>query len=115
MHTSTHALAAVGVAVLLCGPAPLCAQTGPNLAMAVHHTGNFTVGQSGVYTIVVSNNGGTPSSGEIDVDDGLTGPGLFRPLREGVGPAGWWATRFRSHCAAPQVRYQQADRLPRSR
>src|ERR1700730_17869637 len=95
MHTSTHALAAVGVAVLLCGPAPLYAQTGPNLAMAVHHTGNFTVGQSGVYTIVVSNIGGTPSSGEIDVDDDLTGPEFFRPLFGFVSATGTgWTCRL---------------------
>jgi uncharacterized repeat protein (TIGR01451 family) len=36
------------------------------------HTGNFTSGVNGVYTIVVSNTGGTASSGPIAVSDTLS-------------------------------------------
>jgi uncharacterized repeat protein (TIGR01451 family) len=36
-------------------------------AIAMSHRGNFTVGEPGVYTIVVSNIGGTASSGLIEV------------------------------------------------
>jgi hypothetical protein len=59
----------VGVAFLLAQPSTVSAQAGPNLVITMSHTGNFTVGVPGVYTIVVSNTGGTASSGQIQVDD----------------------------------------------
>jgi hypothetical protein len=70
MHTSTRLLAAVAVVVVLSQPAG--AQMGPNLVMTMHHTGNFTVGQNGVYTIIVSNIGGT-ASGTIQVSEQFEG------------------------------------------
>jgi uncharacterized repeat protein (TIGR01451 family) len=57
------------VAVVLCEPSAAWAQTGPDLVIAKSHSGNFTVGTNGVYTIVVSNIGGTASSGQITVHD----------------------------------------------
>src|SRR5579864_6160388 len=55
-------LAGVGVAVLLLKPSTAWAQAGPNLVIAMSHRGNFTVGVNGVYTILVSNIGGTAAS-----------------------------------------------------
>jgi uncharacterized repeat protein (TIGR01451 family) len=66
-------LGGVGVAVLLALPSTARAQAGPNLVIAMSHRGNFTVGENGVYTIVVSNIGGTATSGAMYVQDGLTG------------------------------------------
>src|ERR1700688_3590754 len=63
----------VEVAVLLALPSTARAQAGPNLAIAMSHTGNFTVGQNGIYTIVVSNiGGGAASSGLIAVSDTIS-------------------------------------------
>jgi uncharacterized repeat protein (TIGR01451 family) len=62
----------VSVAALLSQCSSASAQTvGPDLVITKSHTGNFTVGQNGVYTIVVSNVGGTATSGQITVDDEL--------------------------------------------
>ncbi len=61
-------LGSVGVAVLLFQPSTAWAQAGPNLTIAMRHTGNFTVGVNGVYTIVVSNVGGAATVGQIDVN-----------------------------------------------
>jgi uncharacterized repeat protein (TIGR01451 family) len=52
----------VGVAVLLLQPASAWAQAGAKLIIAMSHTGNFTLGKPGAYTIVVSNIGGTAAS-----------------------------------------------------
>jgi hypothetical protein len=58
----------VGMATFLLEPSTASAQLpGTDLAIAISHRGNFTVGMNGVYTIVVSNIGGAPSSGRIDV------------------------------------------------
>jgi hypothetical protein len=59
----------VGLAIVLSQPSTASAQAGPNLVIAMSHTGNFTVGVPGVYTIVVSNIGGTASSGLLQVLD----------------------------------------------
>jgi hypothetical protein len=59
----------VGVAVLLSQPSTAWAQAVPNLVIAMSHTGNFTSGVNGVYTIVVSNIGGTATSGYPTVED----------------------------------------------
>ena len=73
LHKTTCLLvSAAGLAAVLSQPSMAWAQAGPNLAIAMSHTGNFTAGEHGVYTIVVSNIGGTASSGEIDVSDPLT-------------------------------------------
>jgi hypothetical protein len=71
LHKSIGLRAGVTVAVLLALPWTAWAQAGPNLVIAMSHTGNFTVGVPGVYTIVVSNIGGTASSGYLAVEDVL--------------------------------------------
>src|SRR5579864_7876877 len=43
----------------------------PDLAIAVSHSGNFTGGQNGVFTIAVNNTGTAPTSGAITVTDTL--------------------------------------------
>src|ERR1700682_6174290 len=73
-----------GVAVLLSQPSTAWAQgAGPDLVIAMSHHGNFTVGTNGVYTIVITNIGGTATdaaSGSIFVADRLKRtPPLFRP------------------------------------
>jgi hypothetical protein len=68
MHLSTRFLAAMAAAALLSRPTPALAQAvGPDLVIAMTHSGNFTVGENGIYTIVVSNIGTTASSGQIGV------------------------------------------------
>jgi hypothetical protein len=62
----------VGVAFLLAQPSPAWAQAGANLVITLSHRGNFTLGEHGVYTIVVSNVGGTASVGQIEA-------GMFFP------------------------------------
>jgi uncharacterized repeat protein (TIGR01451 family) len=73
-HKSTCLLVSVGLAVVPSLPSTAWAQAGTNLVIAMSHTGNFTVGENGVYTIVVSNTGGTASSGLITVEDILPSP-----------------------------------------
>src|SRR5713101_7550310 len=51
--------------------------TGPDLTIAKSHTGNFTVGTNGTYTILVSNVGTNPTSGTITVTDTLPAGLLF--------------------------------------
>jgi hypothetical protein len=77
LHKSPGLLVGVGVAVFLVEPSTSWAQAvGPDLVIAKNHSGNFTVGTNGIFTIVVSNIGGTASSGEIDVNDQVVGIGL---------------------------------------
>jgi hypothetical protein len=79
----------VAVAAVMWQPSPAWAKAPPNLVIAMSHTGNFTVGVNGVYTIMVSNIGGTPAtSGPIDVLVPLTGPEFFRPVFSFVSGAG---------------------------
>jgi uncharacterized protein (TIGR03437 family) len=56
----------------------------PDLAMAKSHTGNFTVGASGVYTLRVTNNGSAATTGSITVTDTLPNGLSFRSF-DGVG------------------------------
>jgi uncharacterized repeat protein (TIGR01451 family) len=70
-------LVGLGLATVLLQPSTAWAQAGPSLAITKSHTGNFTVGENGVYTIVVSNIGGTASSGQIGVDDELNPSGAY--------------------------------------
>jgi uncharacterized repeat protein (TIGR01451 family) len=64
-------VAGVASVVLFAQPSTAWAQAGANLTIAMSHTGNFTVGENGVYTIVVSNIGGAASRGTIDVFETL--------------------------------------------
>jgi uncharacterized repeat protein (TIGR01451 family) len=75
-HKSTSLVVGVGVGVLLLLPSRALAQTtGPDLVIAMSHTGNFAVGEDGIYTIVVSNIGDMTSSGLIEVSDSfIPGP-----------------------------------------
>ena len=43
----------------------------PDLAIAIRHDGDFTVGGQGVYTLTISNTGLTPTSGAVTVTDTL--------------------------------------------
>ena len=98
LHKRSCLLAGVAVAVLLSQPSTAQAQaTGPDLAIAMGHTGNFTIGVNGVYTIVVSNIGGTASSGLIEVRDGFESTRASLPftfLASAVG-TGWSCSYFR--------------------
>jgi mucin-19 len=83
-HSCLLVVGGLGVAVLLAQPSTAWAQAGPNLAIALSHNGNFTVGENGVYTIVVSNIGGmaTAINGLIEVSTtdlccDTTEPGWF--------------------------------------
>jgi hypothetical protein len=55
-------LAVAAAAAVLSHPSSAWAQGGPDLVIAKRHTGDFTVGANGIYTIVVSNIGDTASS-----------------------------------------------------
>lgn len=50
----------------------------PDLTIAKSHTGNFTVGASGVYTLRVTNNGSAATTGAITVTDMLPNGLSFR-------------------------------------
>ncbi len=56
----------------------------PTLAIVKSHTGDFTVGQTGTYAIVVSNMGNLPSSGTVTVTDALPS-GLAATSTTGTG------------------------------
>ena len=56
----------------------------PNLTIAKSHAGNFTRGQSGSYTITVTNAGGAATSGQVTVTDTLPA-GLASPTGSGTG------------------------------
>jgi uncharacterized repeat protein (TIGR01451 family) len=88
-HRSIGLLLSVGMAVVLSRPSMAGAQAGPDLVIAMSHTGNFTVGENGVYTIVVSNIGGTATSGgQPTVSDELPNALQFVSARVLVGSAG---------------------------
>ena len=68
----------------------------PNLVMTMSHTGHFTVGENGVYDIVITNIGGAATSGTtgvIFVTDRLSGivggpgPGFTFVSMTGTGAA----------------------------
>ena len=50
---------------------PTTITAGPDLTIAKSHTGNFTQGQTGTYTLTVSNTGGSPTSGSVTVTDNV--------------------------------------------
>ena len=55
-----------------------------DLAITKSHTGNFTQGQPGTYTVTVSNVGGSPTSGSVTVIDELPA-GLVPTAASGTG------------------------------
>ena len=62
---------------------------GPDLTVTKTHTGNFTQGQTGAtYTITVTNQGGSPTSGTVLVTDDMIG--RFQPTAA-IG-VGWTCT-----------------------
>ncbi len=63
-------LALLGAAVLCCAT-NLFAQAVPDLTITKSHTGNFTQGQTGTYSLTVSNIGGSPTSGSVTVTDNV--------------------------------------------
>jgi hypothetical protein len=92
MHTATRLVAAVAVAAVVSQPSYAWAQTGPDLTIAISHTGNFTVGVDGVYTIVVSNIGGTATSESFEVLDHFESLPFTFVSAAGVG---WFCSYFR--------------------
>lgn len=57
----------------------------PTLSITKSHTGDFTVGQTGSYTIAVSNTGKLPTKGAVTVTDSLP----FGMTATAVSGAGW--------------------------
>lgn len=74
---------------------PIIILPGPDLTIRKSHTGNFAQGQQGVtYSIVVTNGGGVPTTGEVTVGEnlpagltlvGAAGPGWTCTLRVSPG------------------------------
>jgi uncharacterized repeat protein (TIGR01451 family)/fimbrial isopeptide formation D2 family protein len=81
---------------------------GPDLTIAKSHTGNFTQGQTGAYTLIVSNSGGSPTSGAVTVTDNVPA-GLVPTSAVGTGwvcsVAAQGATCSRSDPLAPATSY----------
>ncbi|MEU1598813.1 hypothetical protein ABZ468_39880 [Streptomyces sp. NPDC005708] len=72
----------------------------PTLAITKTHTGNFTQGQLGTYTITVSNTGSGPTDGTaVTVQDTLP-PGLTARSITGTG---WNCTRTTRTCTRTDV------------
>jgi uncharacterized repeat protein (TIGR01451 family) len=63
---------------------PTTIAAGANLTITKSHTGNFTQGQTGSYTITVSNTGASPTNGAITVTDSLPS-GLTSTAAAGTG------------------------------
>ena len=63
---------------------PTTITAGPDLTIAKSHTGNFTQGQTGTYTLTVSNTGGSPTSGSVTVTDNVP-VGLVPTSAAGAG------------------------------
>ena len=57
---------------------------GPDLTITKSHAGNFTQGQTGAYTLTVSNTGGSPTSGSVTVTDNVP-VGLVPTSAAGTG------------------------------
>ena len=64
---------------------PTTITAGPDLTIAKSHTGNFTQGQIGTYTVTVSNTGNSPTSGSVTVTDNV--PTALVPTS--AAGAGW--------------------------
>jgi uncharacterized repeat protein (TIGR01451 family) len=85
------------------GSATTNVNTNADMVVTKTHVGNFTQGQTGTYTILVSNNGQGPTVGTVTAVDtlpaGLTAASL--------GGTGWT-------CDLPSVTCTRADALPRN-
>jgi uncharacterized repeat protein (TIGR01451 family) len=57
----------------------------PTLAMTVTHNGDFVVGQTGTYTLTVTNAGDLATLGTVTVRDFLPGPDLVATAADGLG------------------------------
>jgi uncharacterized repeat protein (TIGR01451 family) len=57
----------------------------PTLAMTVTHNGDFVVGQTGAYTLTVTNVGNLATLGTVTVRDNLQGPDLTVTAADGLG------------------------------
>jgi uncharacterized repeat protein (TIGR01451 family) len=57
----------------------------PTLAMTVTHPGDFVVGQTGTYTLTVTNAGNLATLGTVTVRDNLQGPDLTVTSADGLG------------------------------
>ncbi len=83
---------------------------GPILGITKSHTGDFTVGQTGSYTITVSNTGKTGTSGTVTVNDFLPS-GLTATAFSGAGwscpglPLSFFVTCTRSDAVAAGSSY----------
>ncbi|HEX8352841.1 MAG TPA: DUF11 domain-containing protein, partial [Pyrinomonadaceae bacterium] len=97
-HVATNDSSSVTSAVL----------TQTDLTVAKTHTGNFAQGQSGTYTITVTNSGGIASSGTVTVTDtlpaGLT-PGTATGTGWTCGTSGQTVTCTRSNALAGGASY----------
>jgi uncharacterized repeat protein (TIGR01451 family) len=78
--------------------------TPPILSIAKSHVGNFPQGQSGLYSIIVSNVGGAPTNGLVTVSDTLPS-GLTLASMAGSGWQCSAATCTRSDALAPGASY----------
>jgi uncharacterized repeat protein (TIGR01451 family) len=89
-------------------PDPTTIVAGPNLTITKSHTGNFTQGQTGTYTLTVSNTGAAPTSGTVTVTDSLPS-GLTSTAATGAGwsctPGGQSVPCTRSDPLAPGASY----------
>jgi uncharacterized repeat protein (TIGR01451 family) len=87
---------------------PTTINAGPNLTIAKSHTGNFTQGQTGTYTLTVTNTGASPTNGTVVVTDNLPS-GLASGAAAGVGwscaPGGQSFPCTRSDPLAPGASY----------
>ncbi len=73
-----------GLANLTTTPATIANTDIPDLTIAKTHTGNFTQGATGTYTITATNSGGQASSGVVTVSDTLPS-GLTPTAASGTG------------------------------
>ena len=75
---------------------PTTINAGANLTISKSHTGTFTQGQTGSYTLTVSNVGGAPTLNPVIVTDNLPA-GLAASAAAGAGWSCIAAVRPESH------------------
>ncbi|MEV6841396.1 hypothetical protein AB0N17_44270 [Streptomyces sp. NPDC051133] len=73
--------------------------SGPSLTITKHHTGNFTQGRDGTYTIKVGNAGPGATNGTVIVSDTLPA-GL---KADSISGKGWTCTRSTLTCTRSDV------------
>ncbi len=87
---------------------PTTIAAGPNLTITKSHTGNFTQGQTGTYTLTVTNTGASPTSTPVVVNDNLP-IGLASTGASGTGwtcaPGGQSFSCTRNDPLAPGASY----------